>query len=248
MTTLWKLMNLIWSSEHYSHTYNFYQHTLNELHVYVVASCNRGRKLPSGKFIASSWSSIPVREKLYHSLLCPSLFGWAGQKKDTCTMSPYKVSWHMHYHPFMLRKTNLQGTCLINIPKSNTDRVIHSIGFGSSPIGGSSPVENKILALSLDGEASRPPKASFCLVAWQKTGGQNTGYTGFWTQVFEDKWHLLSDVQKCQFDGLLEITKDYPYPCLPRLWQVWKGLRRRDSLQTRQGSPDYRRTVHRILP
>ena len=53
---------------------------------------------------------------------------------------------------------NKPTTCLINIPKSNSVRVIHSIGFGTSPIGGSSPVENRILAMSLDGEASRPPQ------------------------------------------------------------------------------------------
>ena len=52
---------------------------------------------------------------------------------------------------------NKPAACIINLPQTDQIRVIHSLGFGTSPIGRVSPVANKILALTGDGDAMNPP-------------------------------------------------------------------------------------------
>ena len=52
---------------------------------------------------------------------------------------------------------NPPTTALVNILKSNMVRVVYGIGYGTTPIGGISPLANKILVLSGDGSAETPP-------------------------------------------------------------------------------------------
>ena len=52
---------------------------------------------------------------------------------------------------------NKPAACIINLPQTDQVRVIHSLGFGTSPIGRVSLVANKILALKGNGDAMNPP-------------------------------------------------------------------------------------------
>ena len=59
---------------------------------------------------------------------------------------------------------NNSTTCLINIPKRKV-RAIHSIGFGTSPIGSSSPIKTRFSPCPWMEKQVDLPKSPFCLVA-----------------------------------------------------------------------------------
>ena len=53
---------------------------------------------------------------------------------------------------------NQQTTCLVNIPDTGTVRIVHSLGFGTNPIGDVSPIANHVLTLTGDGSTATPPQ------------------------------------------------------------------------------------------
>ena len=53
-----------------------------------------------------------------------------------------------------LNSENRPYTALINVPHSNIIRVIYGLGYGASGIGETSPIDNKILAMSGEGDAT----------------------------------------------------------------------------------------------
>ena len=62
-----------------------------------------------------------------------------------------------------LNAENRPYTALVNIPHSNIIRVIYGLGYGASGIGETSPIDNKILAMSGEGDATLgvPPTITF---------------------------------------------------------------------------------------
>ena len=55
--------------------------------------------------------------------------------------------------------SNPATTCMVNIPDSSMIRIVHSIGYGTNPIGQVSPIANHILTLTGDGSTANPPQA-----------------------------------------------------------------------------------------
>ena len=53
---------------------------------------------------------------------------------------------------------NKQTTCMVNIPDTGTVRIVHSLGFGTNPIGEVSPIANHVLTLTGDGSTATPPQ------------------------------------------------------------------------------------------
>ena len=54
---------------------------------------------------------------------------------------------------------NPTTTCMVNLPDSNMIRIVHSLGFGTNPIGQVSPIATHVLTLTGDGSAQNPPQA-----------------------------------------------------------------------------------------
>ena len=48
---------------------------------------------------------------------------------------------------------------MVNLPDSNMIRIVHSLGFGTNPIGQVSPIATCMLTLTRDGSAANPPQA-----------------------------------------------------------------------------------------
>ena len=48
---------------------------------------------------------------------------------------------------------------MVNIPDSSMIHIVHSVGFGTNPIGQVSLIVNHILTLTGDGSAVNPPQA-----------------------------------------------------------------------------------------
>ena len=53
---------------------------------------------------------------------------------------------------------NQQTTCLVNIPDTSTVHIVHSLGFGTNPIGAILPIANHVLTLTGDGSTATPPQ------------------------------------------------------------------------------------------
>ena len=47
---------------------------------------------------------------------------------------------------------------MVNIPDTGTVHIVHSLGFGTNPIGEVSPIANNVLTLTGDGSAATPPQ------------------------------------------------------------------------------------------
>ena len=54
---------------------------------------------------------------------------------------------------------NPTRTCMVNLPDSNMIHIVHSLGFGTNPIGQVSPIATHLLTLTGDGSAVNPPQA-----------------------------------------------------------------------------------------
>ena len=53
---------------------------------------------------------------------------------------------------------NPSMVAIVNIPRTDLVRVVHSIGYGTQPLGGNSPIATKLLVLTGDGTALYPPQ------------------------------------------------------------------------------------------
>ena len=60
---------------------------------------------------------------------------------------------------YLNNPSNPTTTCMVNLPDSNMICIVHSLGFGTNPIGQVSPIATRLLTLTRDGSALNPPQA-----------------------------------------------------------------------------------------
>ena len=53
---------------------------------------------------------------------------------------------------------NNQTMCMVKIPDTGTVHIVHSLGFGTNPIGEILPIANHVLTLAGDGASATPPQ------------------------------------------------------------------------------------------
>jgi hypothetical protein len=76
------------------------------------------------------------------------------EDQKTLTSSVYQFLLEADSSLTQLNSENRLYTALINVPHSNIIRVIYGLGYGSSGIGETSPIDNTILAMSGEGDAT----------------------------------------------------------------------------------------------
>ena len=94
----------------------------------------------SAAMVAKEFHKIPLQERRIH---CTQLHIFlSSQQKDLAIFNC---------------DGNPLTTALVNIPKLNLFCVVYDIRYGTTPIGGASPLSNKLLAFSGDGTTETPP-------------------------------------------------------------------------------------------
>jgi hypothetical protein len=100
----------------------------------------------------------PHQPQLFDGTL-PGATGEIGQVFAAMDMETQRTN-ALQFHEFLvnpdselltLNGDNTPRTCIIGLPNSSKVRVLHCFGIGASAIGATSPIDNKLLALSGDG-------------------------------------------------------------------------------------------------